>query len=342
MNEVVLKDLKQRTSASSDSAAVRPLEEPLEDIGCSGKGFFSWKERHESFRRSLRPESLASFAEKLGVSVESLEALEVGFDRHQYTFPMKSADGEIVGIRTRPLKGGKLTMAGGSLGLFIPTGVTPRNLEAICEGESDTAAALSLGCSAIGLPGAGQATAEVVTFAERCRVRVPCVLADSDIVGRQAAEDLAQALNARGVACRTLCPPEPFGDLREWLIGAKLAAEKLRAAIDAQPILFPDNWPPGFVQLPNAFMRGGIVREIGNGPFALACLLASFRGGNRKVFPARELLAEILGCGIGTIDRHKKSLQEAGILTWQRGGPGRCNEYEITFGPLRKRRRDTS
>jgi len=317
---------------------LRPLEDPLEDIGCSGKGFFSWKERHESFRRSLRLGSLACFAEKLGVSAESLEALEMGFGEYAFTFPMKSADGEIVGIRARPIKGGKLTMAGGSLGLFIPKAVTPNNLEIICEGESDTATALSLGCSAIGLPGAGQAIAEAVRFAERCRVRVPCVLADTDVAGRQAAEALTQALNERGVACRTLCPPEPFGDLRDWVNEARLTAEQLRAAIDAQPILFPDDWPPGFVQLPNAFMRGRIVREIGNGPCSLACLLASFRGRDRKVFPARELLAEILGCATSTIDRHKKSLHEAGILTWQRGGPGRCNEYEINFGPLRKRR----
>ncbi len=329
---------QQRTSAPSNSAPVRPLEYPVEDTtSCSGKDVTA-EEENRGFQQSLSAASLKRLARELGVSAESLLRLGIGFDTHAYTFPMTAADGRIVGFRLRPLKGGKLTRAGGKLGLFVPEGVSPANVEVICEGESDTAAALTRDLSAIGTPGAHQAHEAVVAFLTECTVVTPCIVADSDAAGLASADRLAETMCNNGTPCRILGPPEPYGDLREWIAAGSLTGQQLRDEIDQLPIRFPDDWPPGFVQLPNAFIRNGAVRRIGPTAFALACALASFRGADKRVFPSRDVLGDVLGVSVSTVDRAKAKLQEAGVLTWRRGRRNRCNEYVVNFGPLRKRK----
>ena len=233
------------------------------------------------------------------------------------------------------MKGGKRTLGGSRLGLFIPQGLKPSNLQLICEGESDTAAALTLGIAAIGLPSAGQAIPEALKFVRECKVNVPCIVADNGTAGRDGAENLAEALLTDRVPCRVLYPPDPHEDLREWVTKVGLTAEQLRKAVEAVLVRYPEGWAPGFMQVPNALIREGMVKEIGAGPFALACAMKSYHGKNGKIFPARDDLARLLGVSISTVDRHKRILEENGIILWTRGGDGRCNEYTINFGPVK-------
>ena len=325
---------RQRTSAPSDGASVRALEESFEDTTSSGKGR-DWRRLNEESQLALSASSARKLANELKVDPCALIRLGMGFHQYAYTFPMVSAEGEVVGIRTRPVKGGKQTLKGGRLGLFIPDGVTPGNLEAICEGESDTLAALTLGIGAIGIPCVGQAVGEAVAFARQSPVACPCVMADNGLVGREGAEEQVEALLAENVPCRLLFPPEPFGDLREWLIGG-LTGDELRKAIESQPIRWPDCWPSGFFQVPNSLLRNGIVHDLGAGPFALLCALGSFHGGNGQIHPSREELAKLLGVSVSNIDLYKRELKKAGMLTWTRGRPGWNNDYKLNFGPLRK------
>jgi hypothetical protein len=74
---------------------------------------------------AVRPERLGALALSLGVSVESLGRLAVGWlpSRRAWSFPMRDAAGTVVGIRLRFPSGRKLSAKGGREGLFIPSGI---------------------------------------------------------------------------------------------------------------------------------------------------------------------------------------------------------------------------
>lgn len=96
-------------------------------------------------------EPVRFLAKHLGVTHKSLELLGCSkwFDRDTWAFPMRSADGKITGARIRHVSGKKWSIPGSYNGLFIPqTEVQPEVI--IVEGESDVAAALSIGFYAVG------------------------------------------------------------------------------------------------------------------------------------------------------------------------------------------------
>jgi hypothetical protein len=269
--------------------------------------------------------------------VDSLERLGIGFDAESaaYTFPMRGTGGEILGVRKRSWKelGRKYAVKDSTQGLFVPKGVTAGNVEAICEGESDTAAGLTLGFSTVGRPSATTGSELIVQFIEPSAVPCPCVVADNDAAGRDGAEKLADSLLAARIPCRVLVVPDPYGDLREWLTKGPLTAEQLSEAINTQDIRWPDSFPPGFVMVPNALLRCGAVAKVGIEPCMLACLVQSFHGKSGKMFPERQELARLLGVHVGTVDRWKRQAEDAGLIRWQRGGTGRANLYTVNLGP---------
>ena len=74
------------------------------------------------FRAAVRPEALGKLAVALGVSVESLTRLGIGWSaqRRAWTFPMRDAGGNVLVIRLRLPNGKKLSVRGGKEGLFVP------------------------------------------------------------------------------------------------------------------------------------------------------------------------------------------------------------------------------
>lgn len=217
-------------------------------------------------------------------------------------------------------------------------GLRAASVEVICEGESDLAAALTLGFEGIGRPGTWEARKEIVAFFGGCLTACPCITADNDphLAGQEGAEALADELVAAGLPCRVLTPPADFKDLRDWLTRGHLTTAALRAAIDRRPIRWPDDDAPGFVQVPNRGLRRALTAQIGAGPFSLACVLLSFYRPGGEVYPPREVLASRLGVTVGTVDRWKRVLEKHGIVEWRRGGTGRANVYRVNFGPWRK------
>ncbi len=319
----------QRTGALSDSAPMTALEDRLEDTTLTGKDSPDWQEKQKECLENLRPDSARSFARELRVSQESLERLGLGFDEYAYTFPMRDSAGTLCGIRTRPVKGSKLTMAGGKRGLFIPEGVQPGRGVLICEGESDTAAALTLGFRAIGLPGAGQAIAHAVNFFRRSKTSLPCIIGDNDPAGKDGAENLAEAMLEEGIQCRVVYPPGDCSDLREWIERDELDFRALEGAIHDKPMRYPEKWAHGFQQIPNAFFRAEITNEIGPTASLVLFAICSFNGSNGEMFPSREWLAAITRRSVCTIDRTKRLLKDKGLLSWNRGRKGRCNDYAV-------------
>lgn len=166
-------------------------------------------------KRSERP--LAMLAQELGVSVQSLERLGVGWTGSSWSFPMHDDAGRVIGISLRRPDGRKLAVKGSRLGAFLPRGVVvdePRLL--VCEGQSDTAACLDLGFPAIGRAGALSATRIVCNLVRRLRPREVAVVGDRDVAGTKGAAALAAALAATCTVVRVVHPPEGVKDAREW------------------------------------------------------------------------------------------------------------------------------
>ena len=301
-----------------------------------GEESLSWEELSQEYRSNIGSNSVMKLAEDWTVSPDSLYALNVGFADHAYTFPMKNGDGEIVGIRTRQYKDShsKHCFKDSHLGLFIPKSVTKANVQMICEGESDTAAALTLRFAAIGRPGAKVCQEEVVRFLSHKLNACPCIVADNDPVGKDGAGMLGAALVEAGIPCRLLRVPDPFEDLRDWLKGG-LTTEQLVEAIEAKEISSPSGYPQGFSMIPNAFARRGLIARIGIGPFSVLMTLASFADEYGICWPDRDKVAELTGLSPRTVDRYKNKLRECGLLMWKQGRTNRANVYAIDLGPIK-------
>lgn len=122
-----------------------------------------WRQKSDAFQLCLSSER-ADLADKLGVAETALTALHCGWSAKGYwTFPVRDGSGNIVGISTRlaePIRScdGKVTtqkmVMGSRHGLFY----APEALAAgdgpilLVKGASDTAAAYTMGLTAVGRP----------------------------------------------------------------------------------------------------------------------------------------------------------------------------------------------
>ncbi|QDV07251.1 hypothetical protein Poly30_27700 [Planctomycetes bacterium Poly30] len=179
-------------------------------------------------RDAVEPDDLHAFARDLGVSTQSLRLLGIGWvsgpalvqlgvkhASHAWSFPMFDHRGRTIGIRLRLPNGRKLAVKGSKNGLFIPSGSPVAGSIFIAEGESDTAALLTMGVYAIGRPGARQCVRALQRHLLGQRVGQVVVVADNDAVGGQGAAELVEGLKARGAAVRLIRTPEK--DVRRWL-----------------------------------------------------------------------------------------------------------------------------
>ena len=161
--------------------------------------------------------TVARLATQLGVSAESLRRLHIGHDGRAYTFPMRTPNRSVCGIRLRYPNGRKLSVQGGREGLFLPDPATdepePGPLY-VCEGPTDTAALLTLGLDAIGRPscrGAVRLTSDV------SKGRDIVVFADGDAPGQSGAKALVCTLALYCQSVRLIRPPDGAKDVRQWV-----------------------------------------------------------------------------------------------------------------------------
>ena len=175
----------------------------------------------EDYCQAVKPVALDALAAALGVSVESLRRLGVGWSaQHQaWAFPMQDAGGDVLGIRLRLTGGKKLSVKGGREGLFLPNDfarVGGRLL--IAEGPTDTAALLDLGFSTIGRPSCTGGVKLLVKLVQHHRPKGMVIVADADAnaAGQRGAESLAAVLVAYASSVRVITPPAGVKDAREW------------------------------------------------------------------------------------------------------------------------------
>jgi len=158
-------------------------------------------------------DGIGDCAEKLGVSAESLLALDVRWapPHRAWAFPMRDGEGNVIGIRLRAEDGRKWAVQGSRNGIFMPVqGYPIRAL--VTEGPTDTAAALTLGFFAVGRPACNCGGDLIKTALTRLNIHRAIIVADRDTPGQQGAQKLAKQIGVRS----TIWTP-PAKDLREFL-----------------------------------------------------------------------------------------------------------------------------
>lgn len=191
-------------------------------------------------RKALEP-----LAEKLGVSIDSLQALGCGKSVGSWDFPMYDEKRKLIGIKRRCLNGTKFCVRHSQLGIIIPKRFNYKKRAIVLEGESDTAAMYDLGYNVIGRP---NTTAGMYMLACLLRNQESVILSDNEgkkihpitgavsYPGPQSAYTLDSML--LGKSCVVVCPVK---DARLWVQTGGFSKKWLEQLI-RMPYKTFDNW----------------------------------------------------------------------------------------------------
>ena len=169
----------------------------------------------QQYSLQINDKQVNGISRQLGVSMQSLKRLCIGWDGRAYTFPMSNDFSKIIGIRRRFPNGRKVSLTGSRTGMFIPSDLSPEGCLLICEGPTDTAAALDLGFDAIGRPNCNSKVTLTVAFCKgRSEVIIIC---DNDDAGKTGAKKLAEKLLLHCSYVKIIYPPAGIKDLRQCL-----------------------------------------------------------------------------------------------------------------------------
>ena len=140
------------------------------------------------------PAALEEFAASLGVSSASLTAVGAAWaaSHAAWAFPMCDGYGNVVGIRLRNERG-KFAVRGSRQGIFLASVPAQKTLF-VCEGPTDTAAAVELGLFAVGRPNCCCGGLEVRVYARRHDCNRVVVISDNDKPGLDGARKVGGEL----------------------------------------------------------------------------------------------------------------------------------------------------
>jgi len=171
---------------------------------------------HFRYNRNLIEGIDEIVSELLGVSVESIRRLEVGFwpFGHLWTFPERDERGKIIGVLKRTNKGTKHMEKGGKRGLIYecPLPDTDKPI-IVVEGATDTLAAMDMGYVAIGRPSA-EGGAKILR--ELLKGRDVIIIGENDDAGRKGMEKMYRLLGETCKSVQKILPPAKHKDLRAW------------------------------------------------------------------------------------------------------------------------------
>lgn len=145
-----------------------------------------------------RADGLSAFAATLGIEASSLDALRCVWapEYRAWAFPMRNGFGNVIGIRLRNDAGRKWAVKGSKQGLFVSCSPAPQTAF-VCEGPTDTAAALTLGLWAVGRPSCLGGNEHLKVLLKRRGVKEAVLLADNDAPGINGAKRLAEGIGIR-------------------------------------------------------------------------------------------------------------------------------------------------
>lgn len=172
-------------------------------------------------QRCADTQRVADLAKSLGLSIESLSRLRVGWSEchRAWSFPMSDASGKVRGIRLRNPDGYKFAVKRSKEGLFIPADFDTDDQLLITEGPTDCAALLDLGFTVVGRPSCTGGAELLVELIKQRQSKHVVIVADSDEHGRgqKGANNLACVLLAYAQAVRVIVPPDGIVDARDWI-----------------------------------------------------------------------------------------------------------------------------
>ncbi len=202
----------------------KPHDEPDIDFG----------PMHATWAGPTQADDLAHLAYALGVASEALRRLGAAWapPHRAWAFPMRDGAGAVIGIRLRADDGRKWAVRGSRAGLIYEPVLAGTPPLLVCEGPTDTAAAMTLGFAAVGRPSCRGQEDLLRRLLRKWQADV-VIVADCDEPktggarpGLAGARDLAVALRR---PCKIIVPP--CKDIRQWLqLGAK--AGHVTAAIN--------------------------------------------------------------------------------------------------------------
>ena len=176
-------------------------------------------------RDSIDKVDVSPLSDELGVSIDSLNRLIVGYHRGLkcWTFPMCNGRYQFIGIRTRG-KGYKRAVRGSKNGLFIPRKPDDEEL-VIVEGPTDSAALLDIDIFAIGRASCNSCVNHTIEYVSRYCPKSIIIVADNDEAkisngkkyypGQDGAIALAKALPYKDIPIKIIKPIRAK-DAREW------------------------------------------------------------------------------------------------------------------------------
>jgi putative DNA primase/helicase len=142
-------------------------------------------------------------------------------DGSRWAIDERNAAGEVIGTAYRNADGSKDTKPRSKRGLILAwplanyAGTSAGDPVFVCEGASDTAAMMSLGLHAVGVPMAGQCGA---MLAELLAERYAVLVADADGAGRTGMAKIAAAIYDAAARVRVIEPPDGAKDARAAVI----------------------------------------------------------------------------------------------------------------------------
>lgn len=197
-----------------------PFERRLE-LSRPADSSLDWNVIARRYAQAMKPRWLRRAAELLGLPTEPLAQLQVGWNAQSRatTWPMRDTRGQAIGVRLRcPRTGRKWAERGSRAGLFFAPELlsnSPVECVWIAEGPTDTAAMISIGLKAVGVPSAGGGAELLRALGTKLRVGRWVVVADADGAGRTGAERLAESLLL--VAPVRIITPVMVKDARAWV-----------------------------------------------------------------------------------------------------------------------------
>ena len=195
----------QRQLSPGPAVAVKPRWTPPPPINATKLHRGWWTSTDDGVRDA--------FARELGLSVAAVVAANAAWAAPYlaWAFPMCDGHGNILGIRLRANDGRKFAVRGSKQGIFIAK-VPPQPTLFVCEGPTDTAAAVELGLFAVGRPNCCCGGADIKIFARRHQCHRVVVVSDNDKPGLDGARKVGAEIK---LPFAVVVPPAK--DLREFV-----------------------------------------------------------------------------------------------------------------------------
>lgn len=189
---------------------VQPIRKAIEDRPIDAGGMI------KTWASNTDGQKLDAFGESLGVDTDALRSIGCAWATpyNAWAFPMKQANGNVLGIRLRNEAGDKWAVRGSKSGLFIPENY-PLDFDGtlwLTEGPTDLAAALSLGLFSIGRPACLGQERMILDYLRLINARRLVIITDNDEPGIRGAEKLQTQLPI--LSCVWV---PPCKDVREYL-----------------------------------------------------------------------------------------------------------------------------